>query len=180
MFDHSTKKRLIVCLTVTIVLAFTFGFFFARIRSQNQKASTLNNEIALLTTRFSRESSMKALLNDTKSLRQELEASIITKEGLVSFVEQIETLGEDIGVTPKISNLNTETIREGPAANVAEYLLASVEAVGSWPKLFKFFSLIEAMPTVLSIDRVTFDKDGKEKGLSSWATTFVVRAIKLK
>ena len=87
----------------------------------------------------------------------------VTNETLPSFIEQLEGLASSAKVALNISNVTLTTV-----ANPIIHLNFTV--VGSFPRLFQFISLVDALPYLLDLTQASLIREGKKDG--DWTGVF--------
>ena len=108
------------------------------------------------------------LLKETQAKRETLNAFFVASDGVVGFIESVESLGNRAGVAVEITGVSIEafpTPRRG-----SELLRLSVRADGDFKSVFYFFMLLESLPAPLEFERVSLEgSEGAWSGIFSFS-----------
>jgi len=178
----TTKTLFIVGLIAVIIgLALTYGFFLV-IKQKVEATASKETELAGRESLEAQNRSLKLLLADVKPDIEKLSTRIIGPEGVVSFIEEIESLGKEIRVTTKIESVAIEPNEK--LKETHELLKLTVLTQGNWHSVFQFLTMMETLPYKTIIDGVTFNRrSGGEEGAaggSVWNGSMTLRVLKQK
>ena len=154
---HSARTN--TALIVTAVLAVgmllvavgAYAWIFTEVRSTVADVSLKAEETQLLTTQNAHTQTVRRVVRDTEASRAELNSFFVTEEGLVQFLEDIEAIGEDIGV-----RLIVDSVSAGKPIDKDAFLVPitlNLKTEGTFKNVFHMLELLEAFPKVLTIER---------------------------
>jgi len=83
-----------------------------------------------------------------------IDSYFIPKDGVVTFINEIENLGKSTDVSTTISSIEPLIIDVKEKNSFKETLSVKLEAVGSWKNVYQFVSLLENLPYGIVIDEV--------------------------
>jgi len=171
MFKELHKKTK-VSLSIGLVLAFVsvalYVGGYAMLQREHSKVKDLvlqSKQEALETKQLQ---STRHLINDTQEQRERLNKYFITADEIVSFIEQIESLGEFTGVS---FELNSVDVIDADA----DALLLKFTTRGSWEKTYRLLALIESLPYNIDVERVRVLKESSVGRGSEWRGDFNIR-----
>jgi hypothetical protein len=178
-----TTKRSTVILSIAFISAFCSValslFFLYSIYDKSASLTLLEENLAAAEQQQNGSVAMKHLLSDTKEERTKLETYFIGKDGIVSFIESVESLGKLVNAKVSVNSIGVD---QGNGGNMFEYVTMNATAEGNFSNLFWFLSLVEHMPLKLEVSKVSLDdiSPGFQKKDKQWRLTFVLEALKLK
>ncbi len=141
-----TKNLLLFMILATLIGGALYSILFWQIRSKNELSSKLVNDIDLGEQKDSRLSSLRKIVADTKEVREKLQTFLLSPDQTVGFIESIETLGKNSGLTIKTSDVSTL-----PTADSFPLLQLKVETSGSWENTVYFLKRLEDQPYNIQI-----------------------------
>lgn len=179
-----TKKLLILCIVLNLVVWTAYGVIFWQIKSQNEKISLLVNEAELDTKKEEDLRLTKASLNENKDSISRIDSYFIPKDGVVDFINSLESLGKQSGTSLVIGSVSVESetkIKE----NFKEVLRLKVQAIGSWKNVMHFLSILENLPYQVDLQQADFKLSVSAEGSSGggvpqWEGDFEFTLLKLK
>jgi hypothetical protein len=103
---------------------------------------------------------------------------IVTADGEVAFIEEVENLAKADNLGIKIDTVNVAQANDLTPAGL-EYLNLSMSVTGSWLSTFHFLSLIENMPYDVMVNQsdISDISDGVT-GPTQWQGDFQISVIK--
>lgn len=130
------------------ILALAFGAYgagFYYIKAQVEETSVLAQELEQKQVERNNLQETLRAVEETEQMRAQLNTYFVNAADVVSFIEQLESLGEETGVAVTISDLREET--NGGLA-------FRLEAEGMTATVFHFTELLEHMPLNMTIEQV--------------------------
>ena len=167
-------ELLIVTLLLNLVALGCYGFLLREIKGKNERISNLVNDIELQTKKKSVITSVKAIVVETSPLREKLSRYLVEREGAVSFIELLEHLGKNTGVSVVINSV--EKVPQESTQQV-ETLQLGLRASGTWEDVIRFLGLLELLPYEAQVEQLTLSKLEKA---SPWQIVLSLRALKEK
>ncbi|MFZ2048867.1 MAG: hypothetical protein WAV25_01030 [Minisyncoccia bacterium] len=149
MPKNKTILYILWILTIMFLGVLVFGVYI--IRAENQNISVLQNQADEATNESSIAGSIRSIKNNYSKELKEITALLIHGDDLVPFIDSVEKLGRDVGLTTKIISVvqdksNSKEIKYPIIVHI------TVESEGSWGNNMKFLSAIENLPTNISIE----------------------------
>ena len=184
---EKARKVFFTALCVNLLVASVYSYIFIKIRQKNQHIAALTSSIEALTAQKENLKSIKINFSETASLRNQIDGYFIAKDGVVQFLNSIESLGADNNLALKIVSVGVE-----PAAlsgDIFEVVNVSIEVSGAWSDVYRFAALLELLPLKVSVGRVDLEKvvsqltgAAKKSGTPTppWKGTFDIGVLKLK
>lgn len=100
--------------------------------------------------------SIETILADAKGDIEKLESYFVNRDGIVDFIETIESYGRTSGVKTSIDFVGVEGgIRQNNTGDVKETLRLKLSTEGTWTATVHFLSLVEHMPFRVNMERVS-------------------------
>lgn len=101
--------------------------------------------------------SIETVLADAKSDIEKLESYFVGRDGIVDFIETIESYGNISGVKTLVEFVGVEGgVEENNVESIKEIVRIKLATEGSWVATEHFLSLLEHMPFRISMERVSF------------------------
>lgn len=176
-------------LAFNLVVAGVYAFIFIQIRQENVRIAELSNAILTQMARQDILQATKERVAETVAEREKLDHYFISKDSVVPFLNSLQSLGIENGLSVK---LNMVDIEPSPVSeDTFEVVKISLEALGSWSDGYRFLSLIELMPLKVSVARADLQKNvGAEPSVNAdkkspsrsypWRLTIDMAILKLK
>jgi Tfp pilus assembly protein PilO len=164
----------IVALAVTALLAVGYVWMFMAVRAELTQASLVAEEVQILAKKNAYTNTVRKVVRDTEALRSELDSYFVNEEDLVTFLNDLENLGDNAGAVVTVQSVQTGK-RISKDASIEELRLA-LKADGSLENVFHLLSLIEAFPKAISLDKVRLTRRQTE---GSWQGTFDVTVARV-
>lgn len=186
-----TKKILILCIILNVVIIFVYGFLYYDIGSQNKKASELLGQVNSDMQKNDTLRAIKISLNQNKDFISQVDSFFIAPDGVVNFISLLEGLGKASGV--KLSIGSVSVVPEGGAKDFKEDLSLRLDMSGSWEQIYYFLSLLQNQPYRIMFDTASIGLEGAvdaikftDKGTvrvrgqnEVWKGAFSIRVLKL-
>jgi len=156
MKDAGKTKNILITFAAFASIVFAmYGFLFWSIKEKNEQISQLTNEANRNTQTDTALRGIKSALNNNKNSVVQVDSYFIPKEGVVDFINTLDTLGKESGTTLVIGAVSTEEDRT-EANSFKETLKLRLETSGSWQETYYFLSKLESLPYHISINQTTF------------------------
>lgn len=168
----STKTILIAAIILTLVLIGLNYFFFMEIKNINTRTSLSMNDVEM----YKKEQESLAGRNgiaEIASLVEKVNSYFVGKDGVVGFIENIESEARSEGLVLLIRSVGTENFGgasdEESVGATKEVMRLKLEARGSWQGNMEFISFLEHLPYKVSFESVGISRslDGENAGGSS-------------
>ncbi|HEY4503782.1 MAG TPA: hypothetical protein VJJ28_01580 [Candidatus Paceibacterota bacterium] len=157
---HTNRKHYILLLMAIVTSLFSIaGYFFLyrAIALQAEKSSQTLQD----TVRVDEAKQYQKNLLDTyeKSLtdRSRIDDFVISQEEIVSFIENVESIGTFTNTELTLSSIDTDDFTS-TSESVNGYLKARIELRGSWTNVMRAIILFENMPFGVSFNNMRLSK----------------------
>lgn len=171
-----SKELLAVTILLNLAAIGWYGFLFAEVKAKNENTSNLMSRIRTETAEGNTLHSKKALVAETASLRGELASYLVAREGAVSFIEFLETTGDEVGAQVTVESINTHELTQSAQA---EELKLALQVTGTWPAVVRFLGLLELLPYKTDLHQVVLSRADPPRE-DSWQATVLVTVLKEK
>ncbi len=182
-------KGIIIFLALVVILLFgAIYFLFQSIKGENENASNIQNSIDISTKQNQYTLSLQESIQNASGDIKKVNDSILSFDKDVNFIEQLENLARENGLSVSIDSLSV-----GDTPNVSSDNLTSLEiqasAQGSWAGMMVFLSKLESMPFAMRVERFDLaNSSNNSPNLSGvknstpqyWRTTVGMRVLQYK
>lgn len=198
MKDTRKIKNILVISSILAIVAFMiYGFLFWSIKGKNEQISQLSNEAGRNVQTDTALRGIKATLESNESSIAQVDSYFIPQEGVVDFINTLDGLGKESGVSLIISTVSAEEDKTD-IHSFKETLTFHLEATGSWSETYYFLSRLESLPYYIGINQVSFSLTSATDRMSFanasttnaitrvrgndeyWKGSFDITALKLK
>ena len=100
-----STKILIILIVCNLFAVTGYYFLFHFIVTETQSSSNLINAINVSEQKNSRLGSLRAIIKETESQRQQLAIFLLPKDSEITFIGQIESLATKSGLESKTNNI---------------------------------------------------------------------------
>lgn len=168
-----TQIRTIAAALVVLVTLSAYTTLFFIIKNKNNQISILQNKVDIEVIKDKRLHSIKQLTEDLKSELDQIDSHFVSTDGVVNFLESLESLGRKAGTSVSV---NSVSVNEN-AGNGLPYELLKVEfaARGTWRNTVHLISLLETFSLATTVERMHL-----EKYSNSWQLNMTFTVLKLK
>lgn len=178
-----TGKLLIFVAVLNVAVWGAFSYLLSDIHARAERITVLNATVGNGAARKESLRTAKDRVVTTTAERGKLDTLAVPKDGVVPFLNLLQTLGAQNGTALKVLSVSIE-----PAASpdIFETVKVNLEATGLWSDVYRLAALFESMPLALRVDRVDFGKravsDAKARDLSGslWTVTMELAVSKFK
>lgn len=171
-----TSNRSVVILIVMLLLASGILLFlfltFYEIQTTNREVSELINTAKLMKEERASIQSARMARNLAAEEVRTLQELTFGADQLVSFIEDLESVGKKLGLDVNIISVNRVDDKKKPIPYI---IRISLEAKGGWSGTFSFLQAIENLPYKVIIEEAILLKDEVDWSLR---TTVSVPAFK--
>jgi len=182
MVDMHMSISKLSWITASVALSTILGTFFLAWALDERK----NNLETTITTsqkshvRTAEEQKIIALLTATESHREKLKGTLAVE--LLSLADLLVAAGEDADVTLRVSNATPETnpvtanARTALRVNAVQF---TVDAEGSFDKLYRALALLESLPVASAVESVVLEENEKTWHMSARVRILTTSALSL-
>ncbi len=178
-------KLLLVLMMFSLVFWGAHYFLYNDIKNKNVQILTLDNQLKTLNTEQEYISTTERMLESRKSDIDRIENSIIVAGGDVNFIEMLELVARNNGLTLDIESL-VATDADKSSANLVTALKVKAKTSGSWSGSYLFLSELESLPYKIKVTNFSIISNTPEvvdvlkKEANSWQTIFEITVLKYK
>ncbi|MFA5840980.1 MAG: hypothetical protein WC847_01760 [Candidatus Paceibacterota bacterium] len=175
MKNNFQKILLAISAMLLLVCSFAFIFLFNKINDNNQK---IEQDTINLQTEARRREDMLSLNRSLQKIvddRALLESHFIKSSDVVPFLNMIEKLAQDAGVSAQIDSVNSKTNNQE--------LTVELRASGVFETVYKFLILLENSPYEIDFLLTDIHRTsssvvvGKIPEVSKWEAIFKIQLI---
>jgi hypothetical protein len=172
----ATNKSFFLALFLVLVLGTGYGVSFLALHGSIAKRAKLKQDLAGQTLTEDQSKHIAEVIADTETERADLDKYFISTDGIVGFISTVENLSDDSGATVDVTSVDQVNKPNDPEF---EYLHLELTAAGSWQSVYHLTQLVESLPYVLWLDRVSLERMPKESP-EPWKAILTIRALKRK
>ncbi len=157
----TTQKILILTGILSVCLSFSYVYLYKKIEILSEEIVSVESDLAVANKKVKNKKDTTNVLNKTVNERKKLLSGFVSSEDPTKFLELIESTGKKSGVDVEVQSLNVES-KEKESNFIKTVLLVK----GDWESVFKFISLLEVFPYMVTISQSTFtsNEDGRWEG----------------
>lgn len=152
----TSTKIFYTALAAAVTVLVLYVYIFMKILDENHRVNVLADSVRSETEKKENLASMAKRITATAPERQKLDGYFISKDGVVPFLNFIQSLGTQNELRLKI--LSVDVVPADPASDIFEIAKISFEARGVWGNVYRMAALSELMPQGVSVDRVDIVK----------------------
>ncbi len=162
-----TRTTLVILLSILVAAASFVAWSYAVYRSYGVARShaIVRADLAVASHTEQVAEEEERFLMENKEVHDRINSYFITKDTVVSFIEELETLGKHARVKADIARLDTGKENKGP-------LTLELSILGSYVDIAYYLALLESSPRMVVVDRLALIKGGASgaKGASpAWS-----------
>jgi hypothetical protein len=169
---RTSTNAFVAALVSAAVAVALYGALFAYVKNQNERTSALINEIEAHARQESALAQAKALIAEIAPAREKLESYALKSDGLVAFIETLESLGKGARVSLAITSVDPAPAQRSGA----EYLRLGLRFEGGWRNMLRFLGFLELLPFEAHVLEMRFSRL-QDKKTEDWGGTAVLRVL---
>lgn len=165
---------LVIGLVVTVVSITTYGWLFAKVGDTASRATITAEEAQLLATKNAHTQTVRRVVRDTQTQRQQLDSYFVTEPEFVSFLEEIESLGASAGAP-----IQVQSVGIGKPIDKDELVVPlelDLRSEGTLRGVFHVLTLLEAYPKVMHVRSARITQHPTDL---NWVGAFNVEVIQV-
>jgi len=180
MYKHRFLKRILVELSVLVLFIFAVCyFFFEDIKNKNQNYHLISDGLSAQNSRINYLVSTQKTIDGLDSQIRLMNDSVVSKEGEVGFIEELESIARESGLSIAIDSLVLDNNLE-LAPNSIDILKIKGKVAGSWSGNYKFLARLESLPVKVKINRFSLTNTSSEETVGKWQGVFELDVLKYK
>ncbi|MBI2045918.1 MAG: hypothetical protein HYT28_00635 [Parcubacteria group bacterium] len=162
MNRYSTTWRVTYFAGVSAIVIFAvYGFAVFFLFQNIEQSALLSGEITEQTQTEEHLRLLKNNIQGTEEERAKIEARFVSEDGMVSFIEQVESLGEVSSSKVVLRSVSIEGEKN-------EALKLELSITGSFSEVFHFMALAEHLPFQVSFVKMSMLKLPKDTKSNEW------------
>ncbi|MDD5721007.1 MAG: hypothetical protein PHT16_00975 [Candidatus Pacebacteria bacterium] len=175
MKNNFQKILILISIILLFLLSFAFVFTYQKINDNNQKTEQDTINLKTETLRRDNIASLDQSLQKIAPDRISLENHFIKSSDIVPFLNMIERLGEESGVSTEINSISTKTDNTE--------LTVELRAAGRFEGIYKFLTLLENSPYELDFTSMNIHKAGSSSATDknakgpNWEAVFKIKLL---
>ncbi len=186
--NNKFLKIILIGLGFLVFIVFiSYYFLYQDLKSKNLHIFSLSSDLAFQVNRedylISAQRTIKSMTADIDKIKN----SIVAKDGDVNFIESLESLARQNGLSSTIDSLVISNDTALASSSVT-FLKIKARTVGSWYGSYRFVSELESMPFKIEVDKLDISSPsfGEESGVkksdvaSGWQVDFEISVLKYK
>lgn len=174
---HS-RTKIIALISISLFLLSLAAFGGVTFLLKKHKSTLEQERIAVADAEMQKKSlqDLLAIVDSSEGEREKMRSYILEDDRIIDLLTLIGTLSKEQGVTYSTSNLAVS-----PIDDTFETLALTVSVEGSFEKIMRVLSLLEALPQQSLITEVLFTKTlEKETQSQEWHGTIHIQVTKFK
>jgi hypothetical protein len=175
MKTHHHTLLLTLVISVTLLVVAVYGYMYWAMKVSADRVRAARDIVALERAGQEHEEELRALYETTRLDRVKLQTYFVPADGVVDFIETLESLGPQAGSKVTLSAIDAEL----PEKEIFGNARARIDVSGSWSAVMKTLTLAENLPYPIYISNVRMDLTAPEGGGGTrvWRLVFVIEAI---
>lgn len=160
---------IILVVSANLLLVFVVVFLWNGIRSKKELVFDTKKQIALYEKRIEHVKQLEQALKETEEARLKIEPLFVDEDSMVIFIEELESLADNVGVELEIKGVSFGGEDKKP--------LFALSAVGPFKDIYYFITLLENMTYIAEFSKVDIDKGS---GPDNWASLLELKLLSFK
>ncbi|HEY4490262.1 MAG TPA: type 4a pilus biogenesis protein PilO [Candidatus Paceibacterota bacterium] len=173
-YSSNTKKILFVALILNVLVWSAFIYTLLQIKAEQNRVKLLLSEVNSNAAKEENFKKIKNFLQENSILISEVDSYFVSSDGVVSFIEKLESLGRSFGLGTVIESVMVNSQNK---TDFKEELRITVRVNGSWTNVMNFVASAENLPYKVTIQRINLARDEEAK---NWRGALDLRVLKLK
>lgn len=161
------RKYIITIISIVLIdgfILFSWLHLFSYLKKQTNFVKEQRKKIAINDKKLENSNTLKNLMDEIVDRKKRIDSSFFTKENIIVFIENLESIAGKSMVEPKISNIKIDSKNKK--------LSIQVNLTGKFNQLFQYLVFLENLPYLIDIERMNFQKTEKNK----WQASFEILA----
>ena len=176
MHNKSLKSLVLTLVALNCVALALYVFMLSRIDALRTKTEDTLVEHATVKRQQERVAEIQHLASEIEPLADKLRGTAIEADGVVRFIEILESTARSIPVELQIQSVE---VSGADVESGFEFAFVDLSAKGTFNEVERMIESLENMPIALSIGRVRLERVSVE-AQEEWRASLLVRALKKK
>lgn len=171
MFKIDSRILLILSSALAAICFFSAGLLYWHMEKITGDIENIRGEILGLNLRLKNFKSAKNLLEETREKREAAESIFVGPEELILFIEDLEKIGRESGVSLDVESASPASGNSAPSFRLG--------LRGDFQNLFLYLLLLENLPYEINLDEASLEKtsSGENNKKSSWSALYTIRLL---
>ena len=189
MQNSKLNRIILVTAGLAVIVVFILYYFvYQGIKSKNEHISSLSNDLSSQGDKQDYLISTQRIIQGISSDIDRINNSIIAKDGDVGFIENLESLAREVGLTMEIDSLVLVDNPEFASSSIVT-LKIRAQVSGNWVGTYRFLAQLESLPLKIKINKfdlrnttIEISPDVKKSGSSNnvWQSAFEIDVLRYK
>lgn len=151
--NKSLKITLSVMLLLMVVIFVMYYFLFQDIRYKNQNYQSILRDLSFQNDKQNYLASKQKAIDSVSAETSRVEEIIVSKDGDVAFIENLESMARENGLSIEISSLSLDNKLDLASSSIS-VLNIKAKTAGTWLGNYIFLSRLESMPFKTKINAI--------------------------
>lgn len=185
MRNYKYLNKIIIILALLIVAVSVLFYFVASgIKSKNENIAKLKSDLSVRASEKEYLFSMQNMLNKVDTSISQIDSSVLSSDGDVSIIENIEQIAKKNGLDVSIDSLSIEDLPSTLNSGMTT-LKIRAKTEGNWSSIYNFVYELSSLPYKIKIERFLLTAvpgTSTVKGSTGrqWQNVFEIRLLKYK
>ena len=179
---NKTRNILIFLIILNLLAIGLYWFLSNQINKNTEMISNSASELNIQVAKEKQLKLSKNIIDDTEADRNKLDTFFVSRDDIVSFIQEIESLASSAGISIEINSVEVnDYVLAGRVSEVIEVLNLTLSTNGSWSGNFYFLNLLETMPYKIDVSRLNLQsKINSISKTTSWESFIGIEVLKLR
>ena len=181
MNKTDTSQHILIgtVILVIIMLAGCWFLIYSQMQHTGKSISVLLQTQSTAAVRTQEIKDITVSADTASSEADKVNAHIISPDGEVAFIDDVENLAKADGLTVQVDTVGLSQAADVSGAGL-EYLNVKLSVSGTWASTYGYLSTLEASAYDLVVNQSDFSlvSDGMTKGPIQWQSTFQISVLK--
>ncbi len=180
--NHRHYILLVFAVAAFAVAVLGYSFLRSKVFAQVEQTAKVTKNIAVIEEKKRREQDVASAYAKLEEERRLLTSYVVSKDGIVNFIEMIEKIGADTSTGLEISGITDEVELELAGETVVGHFKARLEGSGKWANVMRALVLVEHMPYNISLNNIRLSASTAAGTTTSkvWDLSLDIRVLTVK
>ena len=185
MYNHKKIKIIsVILLLPVVVISLALYMVYVDIKTKNENHHAILHDLSLQGERVGYLALAQKSIDNISSEIDLVDSSIISKDGDIKFIENLEQIAREHGLSIEITSLFFENNPEFSPASM-DILKIKAKTKGSWIGNYSFLIRLESLPFKIKINKYNLKSvqpitEAKVKTDNTWESVFEIDVLKYK
>lgn len=189
MHNYKSSKIILIILCILVIVIFVACYFvYGDIKNKNENYNFILHDLSFQNDKQDYLASKLKMVDDMGTEINAVDNSIISKNGEVGFIESLESLARENGLSIEISSLTLDNSVNLASSSINVFNIKA-KTEGSWYGNYVFLSRLESLPFKVKINMVGLtdsskdvvsDANNSNPTNNTWQSVFDIGVLKYK